>query len=266
MAGAPSAMVGTVGLLMRLEEDFEARRGSGQLDVAFGRWRERRRRLGRFGSLDELLATCRDPGDGSCGAKDAALAALCGEAAAGDHDATSLLLWLLLPGLLREHARIAGPGVLAHDEVAAELLAGIWEGVTQVAPSARHVARTLLNRARWAALETVRDALDWTSRAEPLPSDLDEEQDARAMGAEPEQALAGAVRDGALSPEEAELVMASRRTVKEISIRLGISLPAAQKRRHRARERLHAWLGGSSRRTPANLPRRSSRKPPAKTG
>jgi hypothetical protein len=255
-----------VRLLKRIEEELETRRGSGQLDVAFRRWRERRRGLGRFASPDELLAACRDPSGSSWEAKDAALAAVCAEAAAGDEDAASLLLWLLLPGLLREHARIAGPGILPHDELDAELLAGIWEGATQVEPGARHVARTLLNRARWAALEAVQDALDWTRRAEPLPPELDEDQGPWAMGAEPEQVLVGAVRDGALSSQEAELVMASRRTVREISIRLGITLPAAQKRRHRARERLHAWLAGRSRRPPANLPRRPSREPPAKTG
>jgi DNA-directed RNA polymerase specialized sigma24 family protein len=255
-----------VQVLRQLEEDFEARRGSGRLDVAFRRWRERRRGLGQFASLDELLATCRDPSGGPWEAKDAALAGVCAEAAAGDEDAASLLLWLLLPGLLREHSRIAGPGLLAQEELDAQLLAGIWEGATQVEPWARHVARTLLNRARWAALEAVRDALDWTGRAEPLPPELEEDQAPPAMGAEPEQVLAGAVRDGALSAQEAELVMASRRTVREISIRLGISLPAAQKRRHRVRERLHAWLARSSRRPPANLPRRSSREPPANTG
>jgi DNA-directed RNA polymerase specialized sigma24 family protein len=257
-------MVVSVPLLMRLEEDFEARRRSGQLESAFPRWLARGNGLGRFDRLEDLIAACRDPRDCSWEAKDTALAALCVEAATGDEDAASVLLWLLLPGLLRERERIAGPGLLPPDELDAELLAGIWEGAAQLQPGARHVARTLLNRARWTALDAVRHALDWTVRAAPLPPDL--EEDPALPGAEPEQVIVSAVREGALSPQEAELVMASRRTVREMSMRLGISLPAAQKRRHRARERLHAWLSRSSRESPANLRRRSSREPPAETG
>jgi hypothetical protein len=254
----------SVRVLMRLEDDFAARRISGRLDGAYVRWRARRSGVRRFAGLDDLIATCRDSGDGRWQEKDEALATLCAEAATGDQDAASLLLWLLLPGLLRERERIGAATILSSDELEGELLAGVWEGVTQVEPGARQVARTLLNRARWVALDAVRAAIGWASNAEPLPPDLGEEP--TLSGAAPEQVLSGAVREGVLSPQETQLVMASRRTVREISARLGISLPAAQKRRHRARERLRAWLALSSREPPANLARRPPRQPPAETG
>jgi DNA-directed RNA polymerase specialized sigma24 family protein len=232
-----------VDLGARIEGDF-ARRDSGALAAAFRRWRGGQEALRRFADIEELVAACR-AGDGSWEAADAALAALCLEARTGDEDAAALLLWLLLPGLLTVRARLAVWRVLDPEDLDAELLAGLWEGAAAVDPSTHRVATRLLNAARWRALAALREAIDWTERTEELGPEVAASKVPATPGPEPGDVLAEAVREGVLSREDLELVLATRGAMRDISGRLGVSLRAAQSRRHRARERLRAWLGES---------------------
>ncbi|MGH2693321.1 MAG: hypothetical protein ACRDJJ_00760 [Actinomycetota bacterium] len=241
-------------LLTRLEEDFAARRDSGELATAFARWCRERESVAEFPDIDSLLGVCRDPEGGNWGMKDAALSALCAEAAGGDQDAATALLWLLLPGLILERARIGGVRSLGGDELEAELLAGIWEEAARVTPGDRRVARRLLNGARWRALGAIRDALDWAGRAQELTSELEETHGPQRSGPGPEEVLTSAVRDGTLSGEDGELILATRQTIRRIARKLGLSLTAAEQRRHRARARLREWLSGGSHEPPAGLP------------
>jgi hypothetical protein len=265
LVGGLSATLRGMALLSALEEDLAARRESGELDRAFARWRVRREGLAGFPDVGGLLAVCRDQESAAWEMKDAALSALCAEAARGDECAASLLLWLLLPGLILERARIDEAGVLGRDELDAELLAGIWEEVAKVNPGDRRVARRLLNEARWRALAALRETLDWTGRAEELAPELEEVYEPAPTGPRPEEILTSAVREGALSAEDAELIMTTRRTIRRIGAKLGVSVPAAEQRRHRARARLREWLTRGSQEPPANLPPGSSREPPAET-
>lgn len=220
-----------------------ARRHAGAVDAAWLRWRARRECLRRFADLGNLVAACRDRASHPWEDADAALAALCLEARGGDETASSLLLWLVLPGLLRLRSRLARSAVLAPEDLDAELLAGIWEAASMVQASTRRVAPRLLNTALWRALNARREAARWAETAAPLVPQLEDRAEFAASGFERGDALAGAVREGTLSPAEMALLLATRRTIGRIAAQLGISLSAAQGRRHRARERLLAWLG-----------------------
>jgi DNA-directed RNA polymerase specialized sigma24 family protein len=226
-----------------VERDFAARRASGELSRALQEWQAKDNGLPRFADLDALIAACRDSRGGSWESADVALAALCKEASSGDDRAGTLLLWLLLPGLLLARSRLAPIGVLGPEELTSEMVAGAWAEATRVPAPARQVASRLLNAARWRALAAVREAIDWTGRTAPLGGEI---ADTPAPGEyvmpyEEADPLAGAVREGVLSKEQAELVIARRVAIRAISERLGISLSAAQKRRHRARARLRTW-------------------------
>jgi hypothetical protein len=231
-------------LFAKVEEDLAARRDSGALAVALQEWRARHRGLRRFGGLDDLIAACRDEG-GRWKAADAALSALCQEASSGDDRAGVFLVWLLLPGLLIARARLATCRVLSLEDLTSEMLAGLWEEATQVLPPARRVAARLVNSARWRALAAIREAIGWAGRREPLADDVADRPlpiDQGTPGIEPD-GLSEAVREGVLSQEEVELVLAHRRTIREISERLGITMHAAQMRRDRVRARLREWAG-----------------------
>lgn len=234
---------------MGIEKDFMARRDAGALDAAWPRWLARRESLRRFADPEDLVAACRDRASHPWEEADAGLAALCLEARGGDETAASLLLWLVLPGLLRLRSRLARSVVLPPEDLDAELLAGIWEAASVVQASTRRVASRLLNTALWRALNTLREALRWAETATPLAPELEDRAEFTAPSPEPGDALAGAVREGAVSSDEMELLLTTRRTIGKIAAQLGISLSAAQGRRHRARERLLAWLG--RRREPA---------------
>jgi hypothetical protein len=230
-----------------LERDFAARRASGELSRALRGWQAKDHDLRRFADLDALIAVCRGGTDGSWESADVALSALCREASSGDDRAGTLLLWLLLPGLLLARSRLAPMGVLSREEMTSEMVAGAWAEATRVSNSATRVASRILNSARWRTLAAVRGAIDWTGRTAPLTGEIADtpvsgEYEMPYGEADP---LAGAVREGVLSKEQAELVVSRRVAIREISERLGISLSAAQKRRHRARARLRTWTDQS---------------------
>ncbi|HET6770664.1 MAG TPA: hypothetical protein VFH75_03375 [Actinomycetota bacterium] len=247
-------------LLAEVERDFIARRDSGALARAFPEWGARRQALQRFATIDALIGACRDERGRSWDTADTVLSALCEEASSGDECAGILLLWLLLPGLLVGRARLSALRAISPEEVTSEMLAGMWEEATRVSASASRVAARLLNSARWRALAAVRESLDWAGRKERLVGDLGDwtpSSEEELLGNQGE-GLTDAVREGVLSKEQAELVRAGRRTIREISERLGISLSAAQKRRLRARTRLRMWVDGIYHVPDTNLARRFS--------
>ena len=254
-------------LLAKVERDFIARRDSGALARAFPEWGARRQGLRCFATLDALIGACRDERGRSWDTADAVLSALCEEASSGEECAGILLLWLLLPGLLVGRGRLSALGAISPEELTSEMLAGMWEEATRVSAPASRVAARLLNSARWRALAAVRESLDWGGRKERLDSDLgdwtpsSEEELLESQG----EGLTGAVREGVLSKEQAELVRAGRRTIREISERLGISLSTAQKRRLRARSRLRRWVDRSYQVSDTKLARLFAPGPDTKT-
>ncbi len=230
-------------------------------ESAYVRWRERREGLRPFREVDELVSFCRNPDGGPPEVKDGALAALCLEAAGGDREASLLLLWLLLPALLLLRASLARWGALDPEELDAEMLAGVWETATEMTPDTGDVAARLVNAARRRATRAMRDAIEWSRRARPLPPEVAEptaEETEETPLPEPTRIVAQAVRDGAISSEEADLLLTARGTLRELGARLGITYPAARRRRVRARKRLLAWVRETSRIPPAgHLPKAS---------
>lgn len=232
--------------LEKVEGDLVALRRSGALGRALRRWQARREELRSFDDGEALIRFLRDPDVEPRRAKDPVLAALCMEATLGDQRAATLLLWLMLPGLLRVRRRLASWNALGREDLEAELLAGVWEAATAIGPATGNVAARLVNRAHRRALAAVRQAADWAGRSEPLSREM-----ARSPGQEgepdgAEDVLTEAVRAGVISEVEADLFRASRTNIGEVRARLGVTAYAAQNRRRRAKRRLLAWLAESA--------------------
>lgn len=243
LSGAPLNLA-AMDLFARIERDLLARRDSGALARALRTWQPRREGLRRFEDIEALIAACREGREGSWEVTDAALAALCEEASGGEECAGLMLLWLLLPGLLLARERLPSFGPLGREDMSAEMLAAVWTEATRISRGDRRVAARLVNSARWRAQAAVREAIEWTARTASLTEDAPDKEpspgyDLPTTEADP---LVGAVRDGVLTREQAELALARHEALREICERLGIPLGTARKRRHRARRRLRAWL------------------------
>jgi hypothetical protein len=230
-------------LLQRVEGDLAALRRSGALDDALRRWKARHDELQSFADVEALIGFLRDPGAEPRAAKDSALAAISVEATDGDQTAATLLMWLMLPGLLRVRQRLATWNALGREDLDAELLAGVWEAATAVGPATTSVAARLVNRARRRALTAVRRAADWAGRSEPLSREMAEPEHEPSGG--PEDILTDAVRAGVISTGEAELFRATHGTIGKVRAGMGVTVYGAQNRRRRARQRLLAWLADS---------------------
>jgi hypothetical protein len=248
-----------VDLLGKVEGDLTALRRSGALDQALCGWQTRRDELRSFADPEALITLLRDPDVVPRRAKDPVLAALCMEATGGDQDAATLLLWLMLPGLLRVRRRLASWNTLGREDLDAELLAGVWEAATAIGGTTANVAARLVDRAQRRALTAVRQAADWAGRFAPLSTEIGESP---SLGDDPggaEDVITEAVRAGVISEVEADLFRASRSNIGEVRARLGVTAYAAQNRRRRARRRLLAWLADSA---PVPPPSDSPRTPP----
>jgi hypothetical protein len=228
-------------MLEAIEEDLRELRRAGTLDEALARWRARRSALRSFADAEALITFLRHPNPSPRAAKDSALAAVCVEATHGDRAASTLLLWLMLPGLLRVRQRLAAWNALAREDLDAEMIAGLWEAASAVAPDTTGVGARMVNRARRRAFGAVRRAANWAGRSAQLSTDISD--DAIAPGADGLEAfLTESVRAGVISSADAVLLRTTRETIGEVRERLGIKLAAAQQRRHRARQRLLDWL------------------------
>jgi hypothetical protein len=235
-----------VDLLGKVESDLTARRTSGALEHALPRWQTRHEELKGFDDPDGLIGFIRKPDVERRESKDDALTALCVEGIRGDDEATLLLLWLMLPGLLLLRRRLMARCGLDRDDLDAELLAGMWEVATRMRPGSPYVAARLLDGARRRALAAIRREEDWTGRTEPLTG----EEAGSVMSAVDSEGrhdvLAEATGAGVISAAEAELLRASRAVIPTLRSRLGISESAVRSRRLRAKRRLLAWLATSS--------------------
>jgi hypothetical protein len=227
-----------------IEEELHELRRVGTLDGAMARWKARHDTLTRFADAEALIAFLRSPDPSPRADKDGALAAVCVEATHGDRAASTLLLWLMLPGLLRVRQRLAAWNALAREDLDAELVSGLWEAGRATVPATTGVGARMVNGARRRGLAAVREAARWAGRSSPLSID------AMDHGPVPgsialEDVLSEAVRAKVIDGSEAELLRTTRETIDEVREQLGIELPAAQQRRHRARRRLLDWLSDS---------------------
>ena len=225
-----------------VEAQVSALRASGDLATAFNRWKRQSDGLAGFDQAESLIRFLRDPKAVPRSRKDAALAALCLQAQGGDQRGAAFLLWLVLPGLLRVRRSLASRRILSPQDLDAELVAGAWEAATKIHVDTHDVAARLVNAARWRSLAAIRDALEAVKRCQPMGADLSELGEVEDDSEESENFLAEALREGVVSQEEVQLLLASRRTIGEVRKSLGLTVYAAQNRKRRARQRLIDWL------------------------
>src|SRR5918994_1828829 len=238
---APGKSLHRGDVVSRLEREWLAL--SRSIAVRLPEWGARERVLARFDSADELIRFLLRPGPWA--ARDAVLAALLAQART-EPLAARVVLAALLPGL----KRIAEQVILDardREELWQLLLACAWERIRRY-PLERRPSRIAANL----LLDTRRRALDSFTRerglrarpvstAPPAPAPSE-----AAAGGDVEVLLARAVRAGALSREEARLVLETRFygvPLASIATVRGVHYDALRIRRSRAERRLLLFLG-----------------------
>jgi DNA-directed RNA polymerase specialized sigma24 family protein len=228
--------------LTRLERDWSRERASAQLATRFGSWKELEPALMPFAGPDALLRFLRRRGVGVD--KDAVLLALLRRAR---HEplAGRVVLEAILPGLKRIAGRML-IDVREREELWSVLLACAWERIRgyPVERRPRRVAANLLldcMRGTLAALSRART--DRTLTSAELPPDLSA---AEPVDGDVDALLARAVRAGAITAPEAELILSTRIDGVPLASVAGsqnIAYNTLKLRRQRAERRLLLYLG-----------------------
>lgn len=234
-----------------IEERFQADRRRGVLDAALDRWRAHHPCLLLMSDIEGLVGMCRSRAKQ---VKEAALVALCQEAAGGDEEARLTLAWLLLPALLRSARSLGATTTLEPEDLYGEMMLGFFSEVPKVGPGDRNIAGRLLNRATWRAREASLGALERDTHEIPVAEHAEDglatvegwesqaEWSALGWGLEAADIVRRAVMQGLITRPEAEILMADRRKSTELCARWGISAYAFQCRRRRVRQRLGSWF------------------------
>ena len=212
------------------------------LNARLRTWGRREPVFAAFPAAPLLLRALRSQQDHRL--EDAILLALLREARQ-DRLAGRFVVQALLPGLKRAAARIlfeAGE----RDELWSILLANLWERITSypLERRPRRVAANLLLDTIHATLTDFGRARRTIQATEPLVSD--ELAPARREEEEAEVVLARAARAGAISCEEAVLILRTRLeglSLATLARELGVSYDALRVRRRRAERRLLLFLG-----------------------
>lgn len=200
--------------------------------------------LARFHSADELIRFLHRPGSWS--ERDAVLAALLAHARV-EPLAARVVLAALLPGL----KRIAEQVILDardREELWQLLLACAWERIRRYPLERRpsRIAANLLLDARRRALDAFTRERGQRTQPASAPAAPPAAAAAEAADAEVEVLLARAVRAGALSREEARLVLETRIygvSLASVATAHGVAYDALRIRRRRAERRLLLFLG-----------------------
>jgi hypothetical protein len=230
--------------LTQLEHFVRARIESGAYDAPLGRWQENYPHLSSVKEIASLIAVCRDL-SADAQTKNRVLGILCLEASRGDEDAKDLVCWIMLPGLYSTDLSLARE-VLESDEIHAEMLSGVWTGVSSVTPYTLDVARLLVRDARESLRRAVRQTLRWSRLApildEPHAGTLELESDADLDREDPETLLSHAISEGVISSLELELVTTPRCSARTAWGRWRLTPYSVQHRRQRAARKLLQWL------------------------
>jgi DNA-directed RNA polymerase specialized sigma24 family protein len=205
-------------------------------------WGARERVLARFRSADELVRFLHRPGPWV--ARDAVLAALVAQARL-EPLAARVVLAALLPGLKRIAEEVVFD-VRDREELWQLLLACAWERI-RTYPLERRPSRIAANL----LLDSRRRALDAFTRERGLrtrlaPADPPPPAPSEPASTDVEVLLAKAVRAGALSREEARLILGTRIygvPLASIATAGGVNYDALRIRRRRAERRLLLFLG-----------------------
>lgn len=239
-------------LFTKVEKTFEYLRTSQRLPRLLEEWRGGHAELAAFADAEDLIGCCGSAVLTDDPVGDAALSALCRQAAGGgkdgaaDDDAACTLLWLLLRPLKRRSRDPDLRGALDADEAQAEFAAGLWEATVGVAPGDTGIGPRLINGGRRRARTAARREIDYQLHRRRLTQLADEPVDPDAL-VHPEQIVASALRHGVVNAIEADLILATRlgpESVADASRRHGLTTKAAYHRRARAEARLLAWMNG----------------------
>lgn len=224
----------------------------GELGVRFRVWRAEDATLTPFGDAEALIAFLhrRGPPD----AKDAVLVALLVRAPR-EQLAGRVVLHAMLPGLKSLSGRLAR-SVVSFEELWQILFACLWERIVTY-PVERRPSRVAANLLRDTLKRTLAELRREAAALAQLPElsldDLDDLLGAEASeGAEtdghgnPEALLGRAIAAGAVTGDEAELILATEIDgvpMATVAERLGVSYNAVKIRRQRAEQRLLEFLG-----------------------
>ena len=236
-------------ILAKVREAHEQLLSLGRYDDALERWKQIRPALEQVGTIGDLIDLCRQPGEQRYPERDRVVVALC-MLAATDETAKTLLLGLFLPGLIDLANTCAKSSVIPVEDLHAELLANFWMVVRSVDEDTTKVPRRLLNGARWRTARSLGRAVSWSKREEQV-SDVEllyldgrsssEETQDEADG-DWDDVLGKAVHEGVIGDVDAELVVASWGTLKDVSARYEIGIGRARQRRRVAKERVRDWI------------------------
>ncbi len=204
-------------------------------------WSEREPVLAPFPTVQELLRSLRRL-RGNHDAENAILAALLRQART-DPLAARVVLHAVLPGLKRLAGRLLLE-VGERDELWSLLLAHLWAAIRSY-PLAQRPRRIAANLLLDAAHATLAD-LGKERRLQAQPADVAPTPPAHGKRTEEEVVLARAVRTGALTREEAMLILQTRiegTPLASIAADVHVPYEALRKRRRRAERKLFLFLG-----------------------
>lgn len=241
-----------------LEQDWRRELHRPRLRQQFAEWRDAEPALARFDDLPALLRFLRRAGRGSD--KDAVLRALLARART-EPEAGRVVLEAMLPGLKRLAGRLL-TDAREREELWSALMVCAWERIREypVERRPRKVAANLVLDCLRATLTTLSTwRRDPAAKAYPPPPSMEAPTSCEG---DVDGLLAEAVAAGAVSGDEAELILATRidgATLGELAVSEGVKRDTLKHRRHRAERRLFLFLGLPVPRTARNRPFSSAR-------
>lgn len=193
----------------------------------------------RLDELKPLLLSVTTPYD----ARDAVVADLLRRARGGDERWLIGLIGVMMPGLRRVASRLTRGYPGDTDCIDAAVLAGFVESALSSPVAATGLAAHLL----WAAFRAGREiwVQEVSASINRAPGELPPMTAGPAVADHVDLVLARAVRDRAISADEAELIASTRIErvrMHDLARQLGDTYHALQRRRHRAEVRLVAYL------------------------
>lgn len=226
--------------LDRLERELEQHLASAELAARFASWAREEPALARLGSPRALLRFLR--GQPAPHERNAVLRALVARAAT-DVCARRLVLHALLPGLKNLSRRLL-VSADEREELWSSLLCSAWERICAYSVERRpnRIAANLLLDTMSATLAEVRHA----RAAQALPPELIVAASAQHEEGDIDALLRAAVRAGAVTSAEAELVLCTRFDgvpLAHVAELHGEPYNRVKVRRQRAERRLLVWLG-----------------------
>lgn len=191
-------------------------------------------------ALDELRAVLLHPSTGHP-TRNQALSILVAGARDSAGAATVGLAGVLLFGLRRAVAPLCDIRPDRAADIQGEALAGLIEAVAATGPDRPRLAARLV----WMARDRAKRLFESELAELACPGPCPEAEAPPTPFAHPDLVLAQAVAEGVLHPDDAALIGDTRlgvMSLAEAAAGLGISYPAARKRRPRAETALTEWL------------------------